>query len=129
MPAPAIAKQFVLERHSIPDCTWIETGTWLGDTTAFLSEIAFQVWTIEPGHKLAVAASVRFQKSNNIKVIEGLSENMLDEILYKVSGNVCFWLDGHYSSGDAFKGPVDTPIRLELIIIEEHLSRLEKLPC
>jgi len=124
MPAPDKVKRLVLQRHSLEDCTWIETGTFFGHTTLFLSGIAKHVWTIEPQHDLAILASKRLSSKGNVTVLEGLSEDHLDLILNKVTGNVCFWLDGHYSSGVTFKGPIDTPIREELQIIEKHIRRL-----
>lgn len=124
VPAPPDVKQAVLLRYNIPASVWIETGTWHGDTTVFLAQFARHVWTIEPGPSLAQAASLRFADQPNVSVIEGLSETSLDGILAQVSGDVCFWLDGHYSAGDTYQGPVDTPIVAELDIITRHLDRL-----
>ena len=124
MPAPMKIKRSVLQGHGISEGTWIETGTWHGDTAAFLATRASHVWTIEPDNKLSLAASARFHDCSNVTVVEGLSEDKLSEILDSVSGDVCFWLDGHFSSGDTHRGPIDTPIRAELKTIEEHLGRL-----
>ena len=51
-PAPSPVKKKVLLRHNLPDCTWIETGTYLGDTTFFLSKLSSKVISIEPAEKL-----------------------------------------------------------------------------
>lgn len=126
MPAPSKVKFRLLARNGLPNATWIETGTYYGDTALFLSTFAKRVWTIEPGHELALNATKRLHSRKNVTVVEGLSEDFLDKILSGEQGNVCFWLDGHFSSGVTFQGPVDTPIRMELGIIAKHLSRLGK---
>ena len=45
----------------------------------------------------------------------------------KISGDVCFWLDGHFSGGDTFQGATDCPIEAELAAIDAHLDRLGKV--
>ena len=39
-PSPEFIKQKILESENINDCLWIETGTYYGETTKFLSKIA-----------------------------------------------------------------------------------------
>ena len=36
LPAPHFVKQAVLSRNAIKNSVWVETGTYLGDTTKFL---------------------------------------------------------------------------------------------
>jgi hypothetical protein len=124
MPAPPEVKRATLRRAHIPGATWVETGTFLGDTTEFLSAFARRVITIEPGPSLALAARDRFAGRTDISVIEGLSEDVLPTIVSELEGPVCFWLDGHWSSGVTYQGPRETPIREELSAIESHLDRL-----
>jgi len=124
MPAPKRVKWSVLSRYGRATDTWIETGTYRGDTTAFLAKEAAHVYSIEPGPDLAKAATERFADNDRVTIAEGLSEDRLPEILAKVEGPVSFWLDGHFSAGVTHRGPADTPIREELAAIEEHLPRL-----
>jgi len=124
-PVPTRVKQAVLKRHHISGGTWVETGTWMGDTTDFLSGIADHVWSIEPGPELAARARERFLDRDNVTIVEGLSEDHLGHILESLHGDVCLWLDGHYSAGDTFQGPMDTPITMELREVERHLPRLD----
>jgi hypothetical protein len=124
MPAPKRVKWSVLRRHGRATDTWIETGTYRGDTTAWLAKEAAHVWSIEPEPTLAKAAMERFADNDKVTIAEGLSEDRLPEILAQVEGPVSFWLDGHFSAGVTHRGPADTPIREELAAIEEHLPRL-----
>lgn len=121
-PSPTFIKRQVLARHNLPDATWIETGTFQGDTTAFLAERAKKVISIEPEPKLFEAARQRFAGQSRVEIRNGLSEVVLPEVLPTLGGNVCFWLDGHWSAGITHKGPLDTPIVEELQQISRHLK-------
>jgi len=121
-PSPAFVKREVLSRHNLPDATWVETGTFQGDTTAFLALRARRVVSIEPEPKLFAAAKRRFEGNGRVEIRNGLSETVLPEVLHTLTGNVCFWLDGHYSAGITHKGPLDTPIVEELLQIGRHLK-------
>lgn len=122
-PSPFFVKQAVLLRHSLPDSTWVETGTYLGQTTTFLSKFAKFVYSLEPDAQLYDRAK-RVVRSENVTVLNGASEDIFPELLPKLSGNVCFWLDGHYSGDGTYKGPLDTPIVKGLDLIERNLCEL-----
>lgn len=123
MPAPHGVKLAVLQRYGFIHGEWIETGTYLGDTTAVLARNARHVWSIEPEPTLASKASARFVDADQVTIVHGTSENRLEEVLDAVTGEtVSFWLDGHYSAGVTFQGENDTPIRQELEVIEKRLS-------
>ena len=83
------------------------------------------MYSIEPMPELAQAAVERFHDQANVTILQGLSEDCLPELLASVQGPVSFWLDGHFSAGNTFQGPSDTPIRAELAAIEPNLSRWE----
>ena len=116
-PSPPFIKREVLARHSAPQATWVETGTFQGDTTAFLAERARKVISIEPEPALYAAAAARFRDRPNVELHAGLSEQVMPGVLKALSGDVRFWLDGHYSAGITHKGPKDTPIVDELALI------------
>lgn len=124
-PAPPPVKWGVLHRYGRATDTWIETGTLYGDTTNFLARSAKHVYSIEPEPSLARLATKRFRHHQNVTIVEGLSENHIQDVLDSVDSPLSLWLDGHYSSGVTFKGPDDTPIRHELEAIAKHLDRLE----
>ena len=117
----------VLRRYSLTGMTWIETGTWMGDTTKELAGIASHVHSIEPQLEFVNSARERFRNSNNVSLHHGTSEQLFSEVLNSCSGDVAFWLDGHFSAGATFEGEVDTPILSELQAIKENLHRLNKV--
>lgn len=126
-PSPQPVKERVLLRHSTPDASWVETGTYLGNTTAALATVARKVYTIEPEPTLYRNAAQRFAGDARVEVINGLSEEVFPRLIPTLSGNVCFWLDGHYSAGVTHQGPQDTPINDELACIERHLGGFDKV--
>lgn len=126
-PSPNFMKRAVLIRNGLKNSTWIETGTYLGGTTEVLSKCATNVISIEPHIDLFKRAKKKLKHLTNVTLLNGLSETLLPEILPKLQGDVCFWLDGHYSSGITFKGPSTTPILTELTSIEKNLAHLDKV--
>ena len=125
MPCPNNVKWEVLLRYGRPAATWVETGTYMGETTAVLAGSARHVYSIEPSPELAAQARNRFAAAQNVTILEGTSETEMTPLLESLSGDVSFWLDGHYSAGVTFRGPSDTPIVAELSAIGEHLSHLD----
>jgi hypothetical protein len=126
-PSPNFVKQKVLLRNGLRDATWIESGTFMGDTTSVLSKVAKMVYSIEPEPTLFSKAEQKFRNTSNIKIIKGLSEDVFPKIIPTISGNICFWLDGHYSAGITFKGPQDTPISDELTVIGRNITKTRKI--
>lgn len=126
-PSPNFIKRAVLIRNSIPECTWIETGTYRGDTTKKLAKIARCVLSIEPDPVLYAKARFKLRRLSNVKLFQGLSEEILPEILPGIAGRVCFWLDGHFSGGVTFKGPQDTPVRDELSTIAKFIPKFDQV--
>lgn len=124
--SPQFVKEFLLVKHGFSDGAWIETGTFLGMTTAFLSERFSKVYTVEPGPKLYADAAKKFD-GTNVEVINGLSEEVFPTLLPQLSGTVNFWLDGHYSEGVTFQGPQDCPVRDELAEIAKNLGNFDRL--
>lgn len=126
-PSPSFIKRAVLVRNGLSNCTWVETGTYRGTTTRELAKHATRVISIEPDPVLCAKARLKLQQLNNVTVVHGLSEEILPEILSTIEGNVCFWLDGHFSGGVTFKGPQDTPVREELSVIASFISRFDNV--
>lgn len=120
-PAPRSVKNAVLLRYGIADATWVETGTFLGQTAEFLARSARHVFTIEPSRPLFTRAACRFAGSN-VTVLNGTSESVLPDLLPTLSGPVNFWLDGHYSAGVTYCGATVTPIAAELEAIDRSLA-------
>ncbi|HUF55573.1 MAG TPA: class I SAM-dependent methyltransferase [Thermohalobaculum sp.] len=119
--APRFIKEAVLKRHGKPDTQWVETGTYLGQTTAFLARFSPRVYTIEPEPELFDRARERFA-DGHVTVIRGTSEEVLPALLPDLSGDVNFWLDGHYTSEITYMGDQACPIEDELNAIEANLG-------
>jgi hypothetical protein len=126
-PSPHAVKQAVLRRHHVEGAAWVETGTASGDTTAFLSGFAPRVYTIEPQREFHRAAVARFARLSHVEPLLGTSEEIFPELIDRLAGDLCFWLDGHYSGGSTFEAAMDTPIRRELEVLARHLPRLGRV--
>ncbi len=111
-----LASSFALE-------AFVETGTYLGDTTANARAVFRVVHTIELSNTLAAKARQRFVGDPDIHVHCGDSATMLAEVVGQISGPTLFWLDGHYSEGVTAQGSQNTPIREELQIIAEKAPK------
>jgi hypothetical protein len=127
VPAPRKVKMKVLARYGDRSGIWVESGTYLGQTSKLLAREASLVITIEPSPDLVRRARKTLAKYANIQLIQGLSENHLPGILPNLSGHVSFWLDGHASGGMTYGKPEDTPIREELRLIGMYLSNWESV--
>jgi hypothetical protein len=126
-PSPPFIKRIVLLRNSVPDSTWFETGTYMGDTTQFLARHSRMVYSLEPEPALFSNAKNLFKDRGNVQILNGTSEQILPDLLPKIAGNVSFWLDGHYSSGITFKGAQITPIADELNCIAKNLGHFNRV--
>jgi len=121
-PSPPDVKQACLLRNGIPGATWVETGTYMGHTTEILSKHGAMTYSIEPEPALFENARRRFSGTRNVEIINGTSEDIFPTLLPRISGDVNFWLDGHYSGGITYKGARDTPIADELAVIADNLG-------
>ena len=95
----------------------VETGTFLGDTAAFLSGHGYEVITIELDPKLAALARLRFRGNRHVRLIEGDSGTRLPAIVQELRRPALFYLDAHYSGPGTGKGEIETPISAEIDIL------------
>lgn len=106
--------------------TFIETGTFMGDTSHMASQIFNKVHTIEIFEPLYVQACQRFQNTN-VEVHLGDTTQVLPTILPNATQNVVFWLDGHNSGPGTGVGQVDFPLLQECELIDKHFVGKEAL--
>lgn len=130
--APANKRyRFILElaqKNNIK--TFIETGTYLGDTTNALSGHFDHIYTFEITEELVEMARKRFADRKHVEIVHGDSGEKLAGILTKVHEKAIFWLDGHYSEGfqHAKKYNLDTPIITEIkTIFESGIKDLDNV--
>jgi len=124
-PSPQHVKIRILKSNSLNNAIWLETGTYLGDTTSKLAKIARKVISIEPQVELSAFASIRLKRFENVEIINATSESCIEKVLDGISGPTCFWLDGHYSGDVTFQGTEISPILAELSSISKFLRSNE----
>lgn len=127
--SPSFIKRTVLIKNALPDSIWIETGTYLGQTTKFLSKYFFKIYTIEADLDLFNSTRKYLEKYENIEVINATSEIGLERVLSsKIEKNVNFFLDAHAVSNNKTKtyiGKESNPILNELNIIKKEINNLK----
>lgn len=126
-PSPHFIKQECLLRNGFPSASWVETGTFLGQTTQLLARHAAKVYSIEPEPKLFARAQKLFSSQKHVEILNGSSEDVFPDLLPRLRGDVNFWLDGHYSAGITFRGAHDTPILDELASISRNIESFGKI--
>jgi len=99
---------------------FVETGTFLGETTLAMADIFERCWTVEIDRALYEATLRKFNGRKNITAFHGDSQTRIVEILRQIDAPAIFWLDGHYSGGNTGRGTTDTAIVTELTRIFEH---------
>ena len=128
-PSPQFIKTQVLKLNGIDSGTWLETGTYLGDTTKFLAKNFpnSKIISLEPQILIFNFAKFRLRKKNNVLLVNGSSEEKFEETLSKLVGPVNFWLDGHFSGDITFQGDSISPIIQELDLIEKYRKNIGEL--
>ncbi len=128
-PSPQFIKTQVLKRNGIKSGTWVETGTYLGDTTKFLAKnfTNSRIISLEPQYSIFKFAKFRLRRKKNVEIINGSSEEMFEKTVNKLVGPVNFWLDGHFSGDITYQGESISPIIKELDLIEKHKARMSDL--
>jgi hypothetical protein len=105
-------KSTYLRRSDIK--TFIETGTYKGDTVEYVKNDFNKIFTIELSEKYADEAIERFKNEEKVKVIKGDSKVELVKLLKDIKEPCIFWLDGHYSYADTAQAEKETPILEEI---------------
>lgn len=101
------AKRAILTEHAEKyGCkTFIETGTYMGDTIGAMLNHPFEkLYSIEQSDKYYHDAVKRFSTVSKVTILLGDGELVLPRVLRRaVNGPVLFWLDSH---GDEWIGPI-----------------------
>jgi SAM-dependent methyltransferase len=123
--AGALSRPFVLGlRDAFGVRSFIETGTYLGDTLATLCNDFDSLQSIELSADYHARAELRFKSQPQVQLIKADSTTGLEAAIDRLpSERAIFWLDAHYSGGDTAKGHSNTPVVSELRVI---LARAER---
>lgn len=128
IPTPHLVKQLAIKKykHIYGYNILVETGTFRGDMVAAQRKNFEHIYSIELSEKLWADAVKRFQKFNNISIMQGDSGNVLKEIINTLKQPAIFWLDGHYSAGETAKGEKECPIfeELDCILINNQFKHV-----
>jgi hypothetical protein len=84
--------------------TFVESGTYRGDTTAFFVPHADRLITVEVDRRLYQQARDRFGREPKVEVVEGDALVEVPRIVAELDVPALVWLDGHYSGGDTGRG-------------------------
>lgn len=99
---------------------FVETGTYLGDTTWWFRNDFERLYTVEVDRFLNDQAKARFARMGHIEAMLGDSSSVLVDIVPRIESKAMYWLDGHYSAGITGTGKSHCPIMAELDAIYRH---------
>jgi hypothetical protein len=121
LPSPPFVKVLALKRYARQYGlkTFVETGTFMGNTTASMADVMARCITVELSNQLHERALARFRDRANIHCVLGNSAQAIPAILQSLDEPALFWLDAHYSGGITADGGAD-PIIDELTAIFSH---------
>ena len=108
--------------------SFIETGTYFGDTTSWASKHFSNVISIELSEKYFSLAQEKFKGTTNINLHYGDSGQVLKELLPKLPSAAIFWLDAHFCCDGAGKGdpaPILDEINTIYTVSKEHILLID----
>jgi hypothetical protein len=94
--------------------TFVESGTYLGETVAYVRKYCHRVYSVEVQPHLAKAARERFAHDSGICIVHGNGADCIARIVGELSEPALFWLDGHFAAGTAREDEVACPTLQEL---------------
>ncbi|MBN8612587.1 MAG: hypothetical protein J0L92_18480 [Deltaproteobacteria bacterium] len=98
--------------------TFVETGTFMGNTTQWAASHFRHVVTVELSPKWAAAARDRFRDAPAVTVVEGHSVPSLETIVRDLKEPALFWLDSHWCGGATSSGESEEcPLVQEIDVI------------
>jgi hypothetical protein len=114
-PVPAAKRRIIhacLKRHGLK--TFIETGTFKGDTLASVAETGIRSISVELSREYFDRANQRFAGVRNVELHQGDAGDVLPRIVATLQEPALFWLDGHYSAGETAHGVLASPVSAEV---------------
>lgn len=97
--------------------TFIETGTYYGNTAYWASQIFEQVFTIEYSESIYKEVTRKYHRVENIEFLYGHTKHKLEELSPRLKTSSIYWLDAHWSGGATYGETDQCPIIEEIDII------------
>ena len=104
--------------------TFVETGTFMGETIANMEPMFKELNTIEIKEEFYLNVKLRYE-GEKIKFHLGDSSIILKNVCDNLLSPTLFFLDGHWSAGNTGKGDKDCPIYEEL----DNIMKYCKYKC
>lgn len=103
----------------------IESGTYLGVTSARCAGAFARVLTVELDIELAKRATAYLSRYRNVEVFQGDAAKLMPGLIARPdASDAVIFLDGHYSGGPTAHGEVPEPALLELQILAPYRDRI-----
>jgi len=103
--------------------SFVETGTYKGDTVEWARHRFSRVYSVELGQELHAKNLIRFAGAGNVELYNMDSVEGLRAVLPRITDKCFFWLDAHYSLRDTALGEISVPLIEELEAIKTHSIR------
>jgi hypothetical protein len=112
---PALEKEIILQiTEQYPSFkSFVETGTYMGDTIFSLEDAFEELYTIEIKEEFYNNLTAKY-KGSKINFILGDSSTEIKNVLPRLKYDTIFFLDGHWSAGNTGKGWKDCPLYEEI---------------
>lgn len=125
IPPPHLVKQWTIASYAARFKTplFVETGTYMGDMVHAMRSRFRNIYSIEIDGALAQAATARFARDPNVRIMQGDSSVTLEALLSVLDAPCLFWLDGHCSGGITAGAEGGSPIISELTAITSDSAR------
>ena len=104
-------------RENLGIDTFVEGGTYMGETAAWAAGVFGRVITIELSPELYDIAKARHADKKNIEFVLGDTRQVLGRIVPQLTGPAVFWLDAHWSAGKTAGETNECPILAEIAIL------------
>jgi len=111
-------KQLMLvlkNEYNLP--TFVETGTWKGDTSVWAAQHFQQVFTIEFAKHIYESTFSTYSHIKNIEFLWGHTKEQLKLVVPQLNEPALFWLDAHWMGGGTAGKNDECPLLEELEII------------
>jgi hypothetical protein len=98
--------------------TFVETGTYYGNTAAWAASQFQKVYTIEKSFELSEKANHELKKCGNVTVLNTDSPRGLRQLAPQISDSCLFWLDAHWSGGITAGAEQQCPLLDEIAAVQ-----------